>query len=63
MAQLGTTLIKDFDKIHQTLQTDGTRFGKHFGTFDVSCKSGEKFVLVLRTMVSGNSEKILSGLK
>ena len=29
MAQLGTTLIKDFDKNHRTLQTDGTsKFGK-----------------------------------
>ena len=64
MAQLGTTLIKDFDKSHRTLQTDGTsKSGKHYGTFDVSCKSGEKFVLGLRPMVSGNSETILSVLK
>ena len=64
MAQLGTMLIKDFDKSHRTLQTDGTsKFGKHYGTFDVSCKSGEKFVLGLRPMVCGNSETILSGLK
>ena len=41
MAQLGTMLIKDFDKSHRTLQTDGTsKFGKHYGTFDVSCKLG-----------------------
>ena len=64
MVQLGTTLVKDFDKSDRTLQTDGTsKFGKHYGTFDISCKSGEKFVLGLRPMVSGNSETILSGLK
>ena len=64
MAQLGTMLIKDFDKSYRTLQTDGTsKFGKHYGTFDVSCKSGEKFVLGLRPIVCGNSETILSGLK
>ena len=59
MAQLGTKLINDFDESHRTLQTDGTsKFGKHYGTFDVSCKSGERFVLGLRPMVSGNSEEI-----
>ena len=64
MAQLGTTLTKYFDESNRTLQTDGTsKFGKHYGTFDVACKSGEKFVLGLRPMVSGNSETTISGLK
>ena len=46
------------------MQTVGTsKFEKHYGTFDVSCKSGGKFVLGLRLMVSGNSETIISGLK
>ena len=62
MAQLGTTLIKDFDESHRTLQTDeGTsKFGKHYGTFDVACKSGETFVLGLRPMVSGNRKPFSS---
>ena len=43
MAQFGTMLIKGFDKSYRTLQTDDTsKFGKHYGTFDVSCKSGGK---------------------
>ena len=64
MVQLGTTLVKDFDKSHRTLQRDGTsKFGKHYGIFDVSCKLGEKIFLGLRPMVSSISEIILSGLK
>ena len=62
-AQLGTTLVKDFQVDKNTLQTDGTsKFGKHFGTFDIRCKSGQNLVLGLRPMVSGDSETVLSEL-
>ena len=48
---------------NNTLQSDGTsNFGKHFGTFDISSKSGENLVLGLRPMASGDSETVLSEL-
>ena len=63
-AQLGTTLSENYKDANNTLQSDGTsKFGKHFGTYDVSTKSGENFVLGLRPMASGDAETVLSELR
>ena len=64
MIQLGTTLERDFEKSDCTLQSDGTsKFGKHYGTYDISCKSGENMVLGLRGMACGDAETQLSVFK
>ncbi|MCH2377670.1 MAG: hypothetical protein MK231_04815, partial [Pelagibacterales bacterium] len=64
MMQLGTTLVHDFEKSDCTLQSDGTsKFGKHYGTYDISCKSGENMVLGLRGMACGDAETQLSVFK
>ena len=62
-AQLGTTLSKGYQSANNTLQSDGTsKFGKHYGTYDVRVKSGENLVLGVRPMVTGDSETVLSEL-
>ena len=63
LAQLGTTLSTEYQSASNTLMSDGTsKFGKHYGTYDVSCKSGQNLVLGLRPMVTGDSETVLSEL-
>ena len=50
-AQLGPTLSKNYVDANNMLQSDGTsKFGKHFGTFDIVTKSRENLVVGLRSM-------------
>ena len=64
MAQVGTTLITDYEKSKRTLQSDGTsKFGHHFGTYDIATESGENFVAGLRPMSTGDSETQMNVLK
>ena len=62
--QVAETLIEDFDQQAHTLHSDGTsKFGRHFGTFDVTTTNGQNMVLGINEMSSGDTETQFSSFK
>ena len=55
--QVTECLLKDYDIFCRTLRTDVTsKFGKHYGTFDVVTDQGETFTASIIEVSSGNTE-------
>ena len=54
--QVAEELLKDYESSSRTLHTDGTsKFGKHYGTYDVVTDQGQTLTAVL-TLTSGDTK-------
>ena len=64
MGQAGSILIQDYDQSKRTLQSDGTsKFGHHYGTYDIATEDGVNMVLGMRPMATGDSQTQMDVLK
>ena len=61
--QVAESLLKDYDSSCRTLHTDGTsKFGKHYGTYDVVTDQGQTLIAGIREVSSGDTETQLNVL-
>ena len=57
-------LTDNFDSARNTLHTDGTsKFGKHYGTYDIVTDEGNVFLAGIREVAGGDTETQLQVLK
>ena len=61
--QVAESLLKDYDSSCRTLHTDGTsKFGKHYGAYDVVTDQGQTLTAGIREVSSGDTETQLNVL-
>ena len=61
--QVAESLLKDYDSSCRTLHTDGTsKFGKHYGTYDVVTDQGQTLIAGIREVSSSDTETQLNVL-
>ena len=59
--QVAESLLKDYDSSCRTLHTDCTsKFGKHYGTYDVATDQGQTLIAGIREVSSGDTETQLN---
>jgi len=57
-------LLENFENSFNTLHTDGTsKFGKHYGTYDIVTRQGKVLVAGIREVASGDTDTQLSVLQ
>ena len=55
--QVAESLLKDYDSSCRTLHIDGnSKFGKHYGTYDVVTDQGKTLTAGIREVSSGDTE-------
>ena len=61
--QVAESLLKDYDSSCKTLHTDGTsKFGKHYGIYDVVTDQGQILIAGIREVLSCDTETKLNVL-
>ena len=61
--QVAEELLKDYENSSRTLHTDGTsKFGKHYGTYDVVTDQGQTLTAGIREVSSGDTKTQLNVL-
>ena len=61
--QVAENLLKDYDSSCKTLHTDSTsKFGKHYGIYDVVTDQGQTLIAGIREVSSGDTETQLNAL-
>ena len=61
--QVAESLLKDYDSSCKTLHTDGTsKFGKHYGIYDVVTDQGQTLIAGIREVLSCDTETQLNVL-
>ena len=59
--QMAEELLKDYENSSRTLHTDGnSKFGKHYGTYDVLTDQGQTFTVGIREVSSGDTKTQLN---